>query len=102
MSTPRAQLNAEETAAIDRVRRRVAAVGFFMVAIHGVLGLIGVAHVVKGQGRSDDAVVLLVMSAFVAEILVAVVRLILARKPVAPLWVLVGLLPTAAGFLWVF
>ncbi|KQY59754.1 hypothetical protein ASD11_09455 [Aeromicrobium sp. Root495] len=102
MSTPRAQLNAEETAAIDRVRRRVAAVGFFMVAVHGVIGLIGVAHVVEGQGRSDDAVVLLVMSAFVAQVMVAVMRLILAHRPVAPLWVLIALLPTVAGWFWVF
>ena len=32
-----------------RVQRRVFAIGFFTVTIHGVLGLIGVAHVLVGQ-----------------------------------------------------
>ena len=102
MSTPRSHLSAEETAAIDKVRRRVAAIGFFMVAIHGVVGLIVVAHVVHGQDRADDARVLLVMSAVVAELMVAVMRLILARRPVAPSWVVLALVPTVVGWIWVF
>ncbi|MFT4299300.1 MAG: hypothetical protein QM597_06680 [Aeromicrobium sp.] len=96
-----AEERAAELASLDRVRRRVLAIGFFTVVIHGVLGLIGGAHVIHGEGRTSGAVVLLVMSGIVALLMVGIIRVILKRSPFAPLWFLVGLIPTAVGVTWV-
>jgi hypothetical protein len=90
-----------ELAALRRVQRRVGAIAFFSVAIHGVLGLIVVAHVVKGEGRDSDAVLLLVMSAVFAVVTYVVVRLILGARLVAPAWIALSFVPTVIGFFWV-
>jgi Kef-type K+ transport system membrane component KefB len=92
---------AEQLAALRRVQRRVGAIAFFAVAIHGVLGLIVVAHVVKGQGRDSDAVLLLVMSAAFAIVTYGVVRIILAARLWSPIWIALSLVPTVIGFIWV-
>ncbi|MFY0407289.1 hypothetical protein [Solicola sp. PLA-1-18] len=86
---------------IDRVRRRVGAVGLFSITIHGVLGLIGGAYVVMGQGRRTDASWLLVISALIAIGTVVGVRVILGRRPFSVLWTVVSVLPTAAGAVWI-
>ncbi|MCW2831276.1 MAG: hypothetical protein JWP31_1968 [Aeromicrobium sp.] len=91
---------ADQLAALRRVQRRVGAIAFFAVAIHGVLGLIVVAHVVKGEGRDDDAVLLLAMSAVFAVVTYVVVRLILGARLASP-WAPVALLPTVIGVFWV-
>lgn len=91
---------AEQLAALRRVQRRVGAIAFFAVAIHGVLGLIVVAHVVKGQGRGSDAILLLVMSAAFAIVTYVVVRVILAARLWSP-WIALSLVPTVIGFVWV-
>lgn len=91
----------DELAALRRVQRRVGAIAFFAVAIHGVLGLIVVAHVVKGENRDSDAVLLLVMSGVFAVVTYVVVRLILAARLWAPAWIALSLVPTAIGFVWV-
>jgi Kef-type K+ transport system membrane component KefB len=90
-----------ELAALRRVQRRVGAIAFFAVAIHGVLGLIVVAHVVKGEGRDSDAVLLLAMSAVFAVVTYVVVRLILAARLWAPGWIALSVVPTVIGVLWV-
>ena len=90
-----------EVAALRRVQRRVSAIAFFAIAIHGVLGLIVVAHVVKGEGRDSDAVLLLVMSGVFAVVTYVVVRVILAARLWAPAWIALSLVPTAIGFVWV-
>jgi predicted neutral ceramidase superfamily lipid hydrolase len=92
---------AAELAALRKVQRRVAAIAFFAVAIHGVLGLIGVAHVVHGQDRTGDAVLLLIMSGVFAVITYVVVRLILAAKVWSPAWIALAFVPTVVGFFWV-
>ena len=84
-----------------RVQRRVGAIGFFAVAIHGVLGLIGVAHVLVGQDRHDDAVVLTLMSGVVAILTCVVVRLILDVRPWSWPWIALALAPTVAALTWV-
>ncbi|MET1132378.1 MAG: hypothetical protein ABWX60_03025 [Aeromicrobium sp.] len=89
-----------ELAALRRVQRRVAAIAFFAVAIHGVLGLIVVAHVVHGQDRTGDAVLLLVMSAVFALVTFVVMRLILAATLRSP-WIVLAFVPTVVGFFWV-
>lgn len=92
--------HAEELVALRRVQRRVGAIAFFSVAIHGVLALIIVAEVVKGEGRDADAVLLLAMSGVFAVVTYVVVRLILAA-PLWSAWILLTLLPTAIGVVWV-
>ncbi|MGJ9413854.1 hypothetical protein ACHAAC_14215 [Aeromicrobium sp. CF4.19] len=94
-------MSAEETAALDRVRRRVAALAFFAVIVHGVLGLVGAAHVVAGQGRQSDAVGLLVMSGLTATIMYVGIRLILGARLFSPLWMLAAAAPTVVGFVWI-
>lgn len=91
---------AEQLVALRRVQRRVGAIAFFAVAIHGVIGLIVVAEVVKGEGRTSDAILLLAMSAVFAVVTYVVVRLILGAKLWSP-WVPLSLLPTVIGFFWV-
>ncbi|NRQ49459.1 hypothetical protein [Aeromicrobium stalagmiti] len=91
---------AEQLVALRRVQRRVGAIAFFAVAIHGVLGLIVVAHVVKGEGRDSDAVLLLVLSAVFAVVTYVVVRLILGARLVSA-WIPLAIVPTVIGFFWV-
>jgi Kef-type K+ transport system membrane component KefB len=90
----------EQLAALRRVQRRVGAIAFFAVAIHGVLGLIVVAHVVKGEGRDSDAVLLLAMSAVFAVVTYVVVRIILGAAVWSP-WIVLSVVPTVIGVLWV-
>ncbi len=90
---------AREMKALDTVRRRVAAIGFFVITIHGVLGLIVVGHIVDGQGRHGDAIGLVIMSGVVALIQYAGCRIILAARLWSPVWILLSLVPTAFG-LW--
>lgn len=95
-------MTAEETAALNRVRRRVGALAFFSVAVHGVLGLIGAAHVLQSQaGRGDDAVGLVAMSGVVALLTYAGVRGILGARMWSPAWILVSLAPTVAAAIWI-
>lgn len=102
-STPRERTTrtpAEQLVALRRVQRRVSALAFFAVAIHGVLGLIVVAHVVKGEGRDSDAILLLIMSAVFAAVTYVVIRIILGAKLVSP-WIPLSFVPTVIGFFWV-
>lgn len=95
-------MSAEETAALQRVRRRTTAICFFVVAIHGVVGLVVVADVIAGQGRRDGAIVLVVMSALLAVGISIATRAILAATPYLSWpWALVSLVPSGAGLLWV-
>ncbi len=95
-------MSAEETRALQVVRRRTTAICFFVVAIHGVVGLVVVADVIARQGRQSGAVVLVVMSAFLAIGISVAVRAILAARPVFSWpWVLVSLVPSVAGLVWV-
>lgn len=85
---------AAELAALRTVQRRVAAIGFFAVAVHGVIGLAVVGDIVDDQGRHGDAVMLTIMSGVFALITYAVVRVILQRRLWSPAWMVVALLPT--------
>lgn len=91
----------DRQASLDRVRRRVAALGFFAVAIHGVLGSIVAARVIDGEGRHSDAIGMLIMSAIIATLTYVVVRLILQARLVHVPWIALACLPTALGFVWV-
>lgn len=92
---------AAEAASLHRVQRRVAAIGFFAVAVHAVFGLIGVAYLREGDGRHVDAVGLALMSGLVSVIVYVVIRLILAGKLWSPAWIVVALTPSLATIIWV-
>jgi hypothetical protein len=64
------------------------------VAIHGIVGLMVVGHIVNGQGRHGDAVVLTVMSGVLALITYGIVRTILQRRLWSPAWILAAITPT--------
>lgn len=85
---------AAELVALRKVQRRVAAIGFFAVAIHGILGLAVVGNIVDGQGRHGDAVMLTVMSGVLALITYGIIRTILQRRLWSPVWMLVAVTPT--------
>lgn len=91
-----------EAQALDRVRRRVTAIGFFAVASHGVFGLIGVSYVLVDQDRRGDAVLLTLMSGVVALIVCAATRAILGRRPFSIPWSVASLAPTVAAYAWLF
>lgn len=91
-----------EVQALDRVRRRVTAIGFLAVASHGVFALIGVSHVLLGQDRRADAVLLTLMSGMVALIVCAATRAILGRPSFSAAWSLISIMPTAAALVWLF
>ncbi|MCL3817463.1 hypothetical protein [Aeromicrobium wangtongii] len=100
MST-QSRSTAEQLVALRRVQRRVAAIAFFAIAIHGVIGLVVVAEVVKGQGRASDAVLLLAMSAVFGVVTYVVTRLILGARVLSP-WLALAFVPTVVGIFWVF
>lgn len=88
-------------AALNRVQRRVAAIGFFAVAEHAILGLIVVAStIVDEAGRRDDAIGLLVMASVVSAITYVVMRKILGGRLLSP-WILIGVAAPLFGFIWV-
>ncbi|MEG9224791.1 hypothetical protein [Aeromicrobium sp. Sec7.5] len=93
---------ARELAALNRVRRRVAALGFLTVVGHGVVALPLVAHHVEGQGRTSDAVILLIVTVFVTTVAIAVTRLILGRRPMTPLWALVPVAVPLIAAWWIW
>jgi hypothetical protein len=101
-STPSAdERRAAETASLHRVQRRVAAIGFFAVTVHAVLGVIGVAYIREGQGRHGDAIGLTLMSGVLAVIVYFVVRIILGARLWSPAWIALALTPTVAALVWV-
>ncbi|MDX6276334.1 MAG: hypothetical protein QOJ72_462 [Nocardioidaceae bacterium] len=85
---------AAELAALHTVQRRVAAIGFFAVAMHGVIGLAVVAQIIDGQGRHSDAMVLVFMSGIFALVTYVVMRTILRQRLWSPVWIVVSLVPT--------
>jgi hypothetical protein len=88
---------AVELAALHTVQRRVAAIGFFAVAMHGVIGLAVVAQIIDGQGRHGDAMALVFMSGVFALVTYVVMRTILRRRLWSPVWIAVSLVPTAVA-----
>lgn len=103
--SPRTQpriMTHEETVALDRVRRRIAALLFVMVALHGVIGLAVVAEVIDGQGDRGRAVALLVMSGVIGIITSVIARLILGTKRIwSPFWFPLSLVPAIVGYVWI-
>ncbi|MGJ9421565.1 hypothetical protein [Aeromicrobium sp. CF3.5] len=87
--------------ALNRVQRRVAAIGFFAVAEHGIIGLIVAASIIVDEpGRRGDAIGLLVMATIVSAITYVVMRLILGGRLVSP-WIAIAAIAPVVGFIWV-
>ena len=87
--------------ALDRVRRRVAAIGVIAVTEHFVVGLILFAHaMVDDPGKRDNAIGLLVMSGVVSVLTYVGVRFIVGGRLLS-LWILVALAPPIAGAIWI-
>ena len=87
--------------ALDRVRRRVAAIGVIAVTEHFVVGLILFAHaMVDDPGKRDNAIGLLVMSGIISILTYIGVRFIVGGRLVS-LWFLVALAPPIIGAYWI-
>jgi len=95
--TPVVRDRAAELEALHKVQRRVAAIAFFAVAIHGIIGLAVVAQIIDRQGRHSDAMVLVFMSGVFALVTYGVERTILRRRLWSPVWIVVALTPTAVA-----
>lgn len=88
-------------AALNRVQRRVAAIGFFAVAEHGILGLIVAASIIVDEpGRRGDAIGLLVMATIISVITYVAMRVILGGRLLSP-WIALAAAAPIAGFIWV-
>ena len=87
-----------EQDALNKVRRRVAAIVFGVVSLHAIIALIGLAHHYDNVGRHGDATGLLIMSGLLSVFQYVGVRLILGRALLSP-WILLGALPTTVGLL---
>lgn len=87
----------DELASLDRVRRRVTAVGFLAIAVHAVVALPLLAQYVAEDGRNADAVLMLLLTALSGMLTAAVTRAILGRSPFSVIWFAIGLLPTVVG-----
>ena len=91
----------DQLAALHTVQRRVGAIAFFAVAIHGVIGLIVVAHILIGQDRRSDAVILVMMSGVFAAVTYVGVRLILGKTLWSPAWMALAIVPTIGAILFI-
>jgi predicted phage tail protein len=89
-----------EAAALLKVQQRVASIGLFAVAIHGVFGTIAGAYVVHGQGRQGAAWALLCMSAIIGMLTCTGIRLILRRRLWSPVWLCISVVPAIAAAFW--
>lgn len=94
-------VSTEKVAALNRVQRRVAAIGFFAVAEHGVLGIIVAASIIVDEpGRRGDAIGLLAMATIISAITYVVMRKILGGRLLSP-WIVVAVAAPLLGFVWV-
>ncbi|MGH1561675.1 hypothetical protein [Mumia sp. DW29H23] len=89
-----------ELRALRVVQRRVAAIGFFAITVHGIFGCIGLGFVLDNQGRHGDAIAITLMSGVIAALTYAGVRVILQRSLWSPVWMVVAALPTVVGLVW--
>lgn len=94
-------MSVAETEALNKVRRRTGAIAFLAITIHGVWGLIEVAHVLNGNGRHSDAVSLVVMSGVVALLIVLATRAILGVRVWSWPWAVAAWLPAVAALIWI-
>ncbi len=85
---------------LEIVRRRVLAVGFLSIILHGVVALIWLGIVYRNDGRASDSFIMFFMSGVLAIITCVGTRVILKRAPWSTLWIAVSLAPTVIAVLW--
>lgn len=90
----------EDLNSLDVVRRRVLAIGFLSIVLHGVVALIWLGIIYRNDGRTSDSIIMFVMSAVVALVSYGVTRVILGKKIWSPIWIVVSLVPTVVAVLW--
>ena len=91
-------LTAREQDALNKVRRRVAAIVFGVVTLHAIVALIGLSRHYDSIGREGDGTGLLVMSGFLSVFQYVGVRLILNRSLLS-WWIPIAAAPTTLAFL---
>jgi hypothetical protein len=92
-------LTAREQDALNKVRRRVAAIVFGAVTLHAILALIGVSlFKYDPAGDHARATGLLVMSGFLSVFQYVGIRLILNRSLLS-WWILAAATPTTLAFI---
>ncbi|MDO9378982.1 MAG: hypothetical protein Q7T56_09035 [Nocardioidaceae bacterium] len=85
---------------IDRVRRRVGALGLFAITLFASIGLLGGVHVVLAEGRRGDAIWLLVVAGTISLVVTVLIRTIIQRNALSPLWLAASLCPAMVAAIW--
>lgn len=88
---------------LNLVRRRILAITWVVIAVHGLFGAIGAAYAL-GSDRRGDQIILLIVSLPIA-VIIHVVTMLLLDKPIASArtlpWLGFLLAICIAGFVWV-
>ena len=92
------RLTPAEQDALNKVRRRVAAIVFGVVTMHSIVALIVLSRHFDNIGRHGDATGLLVMSGLISAFQFVGCRLILGKSLFAPGWIVLSLIPTTLAF----
>lgn len=90
----------ENLNSLDTVRRRISALTFLVITLHGVVALIWLGIIYRNDGRTSDSIIMFVISAVIALISYGVTRVILGKKIWSPLWIALSLSPTIVAVLW--
>ena len=90
----------ENLNSLDTVRRRISALTFLVITLHGVVALIWLGIIYRNDGRTSDSIIMFVISAVIALISCGVTRVILGKKIWSPLWIALSLSPTIVAVLW--
>jgi hypothetical protein len=93
------RLTPAEQDALDKVRRRVGAIVFFVVTLHSIIALIWLSRHYDNIGRSGDATGLLVMSGLISIAQYVGVRKILGKSLRSAFWIILAALPTTLAFI---
>ena len=86
--------------ALDTVRRRVLAIGFLSIVLHGVVALIWLGIEYRNEGRASDSTIMFVMSGAIALVSYAVTQVILGKKLWSPVWIVIFMAPTFIAAFW--
>lgn len=86
--------------ALDTVRRRVLAIGFLSIILHGIAALIWLGMGYRGEDRGSDAVLMFVIAGVFTALAYLGTRLILAKPLWSPLWIAIFFAPLAIAILW--
>lgn len=86
--------------ALDTVRRRVLAIGFLAIILHGIAALIWLGMGYRDDNRSSDATFMFAVAGVFTGLAYLGTRLILAKKLWSPLWIAIFFAPLIIAILW--